>query len=149
MISCTHSRRVHMHVWQNFRSQRSHEKRLDLKKSAQNVSMFCMLARETRQKAAVRPDKVEHFTRTFESLSPEIYTGMRIASADNMYVYCTARFRYARFRTGLRENRIAGVRLRGDWLYLHDRVPYSLQGKSPNVSGMICASIKILATLES
>ena len=35
-----------------------------------------MLAQETRQKAAVRPDKVEHFSHTFESLSPEIYTGM-------------------------------------------------------------------------
>ena len=100
-------------------SQRSHEKSLDLKKrtsAQQNVSMFCMLAQKTRQRAAIRPDKVEHFTHT-ESLSPEIYTSMRIANADNMYVYCTAHFRYAWFRTGLRGNRIAGVRLRGDWLY--------------------------------
>ena len=72
-----------------------------------------MLAQKTRQKAAIRPDKVEHFALTFESLSPEIYTGMRITNADNMYMYCTAHFRYARFRTGLRGNRIAGVRLRG------------------------------------
>ena len=74
-----------------------------------------MLAQKTRQKAAIRgrPDKVEHFTRNFESLSPEIYTGMRIANADNMHVYCKAQFRYTRFRTGLRGNRIAGVRLRG------------------------------------
>ena len=64
------------------------------------------------QKAAIRPDKVERFTHTFESLSPEIYTGMRITNADNMYVYCTAHFCYKRVRTGLRGNRIAGVRLR-------------------------------------
>ena len=72
-----------------------------------------MLAQKTQQKAAIRPYKVEHFTHTFESLSPEFYTGMRIANADNMYVYCTAHFQYERFRTGLRGNRIAGVRLRG------------------------------------
>ena len=67
----------------------------------QNVSMFHMLAQKTRQKEAIRPDKMEHFTHTYESSSPEIYTGMRIANADNMYAYCTAHFRYARFRTGL------------------------------------------------
>ena len=72
-----------------------------------------MLAQKTPQKAAIRPDKAEHFIHTFESLSPEISTGMRIANAENMYVHCTAHFRYARFGTGLRGNWIAGVRLRG------------------------------------
>ena len=75
----------------------------------QNVSMFCMLA----QKAAIRPDKVEHFTHTFESLPPEIYTGMQIVNVDNIYVYCTAHFHCARFCSGLQEHWIAGVRLRG------------------------------------
>ena len=69
-----------------------------------------MLAHKTRQKAAIRPDKVEHFTHTFQNLSLEIYSGMRIANADNMYRYFTAHFRYAQFRTGLRRNRIAEVR---------------------------------------
>ena len=41
-----------------------------------------MLAQKTRRKAAIRPDKVEHFTHTFENLSPEIYIGMQIANAD-------------------------------------------------------------------
>ena len=41
-----------------------------------------MLAQKTRQKVAIRPDRVEHFTYTFESLSPEIYTGMWIANVD-------------------------------------------------------------------
>ena len=75
-------------------------KSLDLKKvhnmsAQQNVSMFCILAQKTRRKAAIRPDKVEHFTHTFESLSPEIYNGIRIANAENMYAYCTAHFRNA------------------------------------------------------
>ena len=59
-------------------SQRCHEKSLS---AQQTVSMFYMLAQKTRQKAAIRPDKVEHFTHTFESLSPEIYAVMRIANA--------------------------------------------------------------------
>ena len=52
--------------------------------------MFCMLAQKTRQKAATRPDKVEHFTHSVESLSPEIYTGMRIANVDNVRVLYSA-----------------------------------------------------------
>ena len=31
---------------------------------------------------------------TFDSLSPEIYTGMQIANADKMYVHCTVQNRY-------------------------------------------------------
>ena len=87
-----------------------------------------MLAQKTRQKAAIRPDKVEHFTHIFESLSPEIYTGLRIINADNMYVYCTAHFRYVRFPTGLRGNWIAGVRLREGLQYCscHARRMYSV-----------------------
>ena len=57
------------------------------------------------------------FIHTFDSLSPKIYTGMRIANADKMYVYCTVQNRYAWFRAGSRGNRIAGVRLRGGRLY--------------------------------
>ena len=54
---------------------------LDLKEehnasALQNVTMFRMLAQKARQEAAICPDKVEHFTHTFESLPPEIYTGM-------------------------------------------------------------------------
>ena len=53
-----------------------------------------MLAQKTRQKVAIRLDKVGHFTHTFESLSPEIYTGMRIANADNMICYLHSRSAY-------------------------------------------------------
>ena len=72
-----------------------------------------MLAEKTRLKAEICPDKMKHFTRTFETLSPGIFTGMLTANADNMYLYCTAHFRYGRFCTGLRGNRITQVRLRG------------------------------------
>ena len=105
---------MHVHVWR--KPAQSQKKSLSKKahnaSGQQNVSMLCMLAQKTQQKAAIRPDKVEHFTPTFESLSLEIYTGMRIAYADNMYVYCTAHFRYTQFRAGLRGNPIAGVQLR-------------------------------------
>ena len=49
----------------------------------------------------MRQDQVEHFTHTFESVSPNIYTGVRIVNADNMHMYSTVHFRYARFSTGL------------------------------------------------
>ena len=52
-----------------------------------------MLAQKTRLKAESCPDKMEHFTQT---LSPDIYTGMQITNADNMYLYCKGHFRYAR-----------------------------------------------------
>ena len=77
-----HDAHICMHTCMYGGSQRSHEKSLDLKSAqyecAANVSMFCMLAQKTQQKAAIHPDKVEHFTHTFESLSPEIYNGVRI-----------------------------------------------------------------------
>ena len=72
-----------------------------------------MLAQKTRLKAEICPDKIEHLTHTFETLSLDIYTSMQIANVDNMYLYCTAHFRHAQFCTGLRGNRITQVRLRG------------------------------------
>ena len=70
-----------------------------------------MLAQKTLLKEEICLHKMEHFTRTFETLSPDIYTGMQIANADNMYLYCTAHFRCARFCTGWRGNQITRVRL--------------------------------------
>ena len=72
-----------------------------------------MLAQKTRLKAEICPDKMEHFTCTFGTLSPDIYTGMQTANADNMYLYCTVHFRHAQFCTGMRGNGITRVRLRG------------------------------------
>ena len=72
-----------------------------------------MLAQKTRLKAEICPYKMENFTRIFETFSPDIYTGMQIANADNMHLYYRAHFRYAQFCTGLRGNRITRVRLGG------------------------------------
>ena len=88
-----------------------------------------MLAQKTRLKAEICPNKMEHFTHTFETLSPDIYTGMQIANADNMYLYCTAHFSYARFCTGSRGNQITRVRLGGaDCSTTCTRTRLALQG---------------------
>ena len=90
-----------------------------------------MLAQKTRLKAEICPDKIEHFTHTFETLSLDIYTSTQIANVDNMYLYCTAHFRYAQFCTGLRRNRITQVRLRGaDCSTTCTRTRVALQGEA-------------------
>ena len=54
------------------------KKSLDLKKRTKCEHVLHAGSENTTE-VAIRPDKVEHFTHTLESLSPEIHTGMQIA----------------------------------------------------------------------
>ena len=80
-FTCVHD--AYIHVWREPAQARKKSKKSQSThtstRAQQNVSMFGCWRQKTRQKIAVRSDKMEHFTHTFESLSPEIYTGMRIA----------------------------------------------------------------------
>ena len=116
-FSYMHSRRIHTCMVGpgagTKKIKKSPNLRARVRVRSKNVSMFGCWQQKTQQKIASRPDKMEHFTHTFESCHRKSTPVCGSRNADNMYAYCTAQFHYKRFRTGLRGNRITGVWLRG------------------------------------
>ena len=89
------------------KSQRRHEKSLDLSAQYECEHVFaCWLRKHDRkqQSVQIRWSSLHTLLRVCHWESTPV-CGSR--NADNMYVYCTARFCYAQFRTGLQGNRIA------------------------------------------
>ena len=105
MIFCTHLWRIHACMAEASTGTKTSPNLPHRYECAANCKHVLLLAKtwrqKTRQKVAILPDKVEHFKHTFDSWSPESTPVCGSWNADNMYVNCTVRFRYARLCTGL------------------------------------------------
>ena len=115
MILWTYSRCAYIHVWWNPAQARKKSQSTSVHSEMWACFAWWFRKHDRKQPFVQIRWSILHTCLRVCHRKPTPVCGSR--NADNMYVYCTAHFRYTQFRAGLRGNRIAGVQLRRGWLY--------------------------------